>query len=155
MNAKKFRNQNAFTLIEILVVIAILAIIAVVVFVALNPSQRFQDARDSRRVNDVNSILTAVHEYVVDNDGSFPTGLTAGGAETELGSPAAGCTPTCTGVTACTDLTTPLATYLRSLPIDPGTGSTAATGYTVELTSDNILIVRACHAEGGPIEASR
>src|SRR3989338_7101975 len=67
----KNRLQKGFTLIELLVVIAIIAILAVLVFVALNPAARFQDARNSRRVNDVNNYLTAIHECIVDNSGSL------------------------------------------------------------------------------------
>ena len=54
----KITKKSGFTLIELLVVIAIIATLATVVFVALNPVQRFSDARNSRRWNDVNTMLT-------------------------------------------------------------------------------------------------
>src|SRR3972149_10727287 len=91
---KKYRN-NGFTLIELLLVIAIIAILATIVIVALNPVQRFADARNSRRWNDVNSILTAVHEYIVDNDGTLPTGVTS--TEKQLGTCLSGGGSQCTG----------------------------------------------------------
>ena len=85
-------NRTAFTLIELLVVIAIIAILSTTVFVALNPVERFQDARDSRRWSDVNSILSAIHNCIVDNDGSLSAcGLATGMAQTQLGSAAGGC----------------------------------------------------------------
>ena len=82
----KKSRQKGFTLVELLIVIAVIAILATLVFVSLDPVTRFADARNSRRWNDVNSILTAVHEYIVDNDGALPTGLTSGQSATEIGS---------------------------------------------------------------------
>lgn len=139
------KNGAGFTLIELLVVIAIIAILATVVFVALDPVSRFADARNSRRWNDVNSILTAVHEYIVDNDGSLPTGLTTGQAATEIGS-----------CGSCDNLSTPLTAYLKSLPLDPSGGTAVNTGYFVEVDSNNIVTVSADDAESGEtIEVSR
>ena len=152
--------SRAFTLIELLVVIAIIAILAAVVFVALNPVQRFADARNSTRISDVNSLLTAVHEYIVDNGGALPTGLTAGMSETQLGTAASACTVTdkgtaCGTVAACVDLSTPLAKYLASIPDDPQ-GSAARTGYSVAVNANSIVTVRACDAESGAtIQVSR
>lgn len=138
------RLQKGFTLIELLVVIAIIAILATVVFVALDPVTRFADARDSRRWNDVNSILTAVHESIVDNDGDLPTGLATGQASTEIGS-----------CVTCDDLATPLAAYLKSIPLDPDGGTTANTGYFIEVDSNNIVTVSAGNAENQTVEVSR
>jgi prepilin-type N-terminal cleavage/methylation domain-containing protein len=138
-------KTKGFTLIELLVVIAIIAILATVVFVALDPLTRFADARDARRVNDVNSILTAVHEYIVDNDGALPPGLTTGQAATELGS-----------CGTCDDLSTPLAPYLKSMPLDPSGGTETNTGYSVEVDTNNIVTIASLNAEGGdPVEVSR
>ncbi len=137
--------SKGFTLIELLVVIAIIAILATVVFVSLDPVTRFADARDSRRWSDVNSMLTAIHEYIVDNDGALPTGLATGQAATELGS-----------CLTCDNLSTPLAPYLKSIPLDPSGGTTANTGYEVAVDSNNIVTVSAPDAEGAdPVEVSR
>lgn len=141
----KKQNQKGFTLIELLVVIAIIAILATVVFVALDPVTRFADARNSRRWNDVNSILTAVHQYIVDNDGDLPTDLTTGQAATELG--------TCV---TCDDVTTDLAPYLLTIPLDPSGGTAAETGYEVTVNANNIVTVSAPSAENGEtIQVSR
>ncbi|HLD96431.1 MAG TPA: prepilin-type N-terminal cleavage/methylation domain-containing protein [Patescibacteria group bacterium] len=152
--------RSGFTLIELLVVIAIIAILAAVVFVALNPVQRFADARNSTRISDVNSLLTAIHEYIVDNGGALPTGLTAGMSETQLGTAGAGMTTTvkgtaCGTVAAGVDLATPLAKYLASVPDDPQ-GSAAKTGYSVLVDANSIVTVRACDSESGvTIQVSR
>ena len=152
--------KKGFTLIELLVVIAIIAILAAVVFVALDPVRRFADARNSSRISDVNSILTAVHEYIVDNGGALPTGLTAGMTETQIGTAASGATTTDKGTTcgtsaAAVNIATPLAKYLASLPKDPQ-GSAAKTGYSVAINSNNIVTIRACDAENSAtIQVSR
>lgn len=138
------KKNKGFTLIELLVVIAIIAILATVVFVALDPVTRFADARDSRRWNDVNSILTAVHQYIVDNDGTLPPGLTTGQTITELG--------TCG---TCDNLTTPLAKYLKTIPQDPQNGTAVNTGYSVAVDANNIVTVTAINAENDTVEVSR
>ncbi len=145
--------RSGFTLIELLLVLAIIAILAVVVFAALNPAQRFRDSRDARRFTDVETILTAIHEYIVDNKGSFPAGLSVGMSETQIGSAASGCavsTGACAVTTAaCVNLTTPLASYLASIPIDPSLVSTSTkSNYSVVITSSGIVTIKACGVEG-------
>src|SRR5579859_6775624 len=106
MKSRQIKLFKGFTLIELLVVITIIATLAVVVFVALNPGARLSAARDARRTSDVDSILTAIHESIVDNKGTAPAGLST--VEQQLGTAASGCavaTGGC-GVTAvaCLDL---------------------------------------------------
>jgi prepilin-type N-terminal cleavage/methylation domain-containing protein len=146
VNTLRKRNLKGFTLIELLVVIVVIAILAAVVFVALDPVRRFAEARNSRRWNDVNNILTAVHEYIVDNNGALPTGLSTGMAVTQLGTAGSGCDD-CGTAAACVDLSTPLARYLASIPEDPSTGSTAETRYSIEVDANNIITISACGAE--------
>ena len=143
--------QKGFTLIELLVVIAIIAILAVVVFVALNPAGRFADARNARRWSDVNNILTAIHESIVDTDGVLPAGVTTSMAQTQLGSALTGCDgDACGAVVPCLDLSAPLAAYLKSIPVDPSlAGTSAETHYSVEVDANNIVTVTACGAEAG------
>lgn len=147
------RLRKGFTLIELLIVIAIISALAVTVFVALNPAQRLKDSRDARRTSDVDTLLTAIHASIVDNKGAYPAGLTVGMSEVQLGSDPTGCaisTGGCSVVaTACTNLTTPLVKYLKSIPVDPATGFTAGkTGYAVGVDSNGIVTVKACGSEG-------
>lgn len=149
-----YRRQKGFTLIELLIVIVILATLAVVVFVALNPAKRLRDARDARRYTDVETILTAIHSYIVDNNGSLPSGLTTGMSEVQLGSAGSGCALATNGcnsaAAACVNLATPLAAYLKTIPIDPSlTSSSTTTNYNVVVDANNIVTVKACDAEGG------
>ncbi len=145
--------HTGFTLIELLIVIVIITALAVTVFVALNPVKRLQDARDARRTADVEAILKAIQEYLVENKG-LPTGLSASMPETQLGTgTAAQCSPVTSGNcnvaanTACVDLTTPLTSYLKSIPMDPKTGTATATGYSVTVDTNNIVTVNACGTE--------
>lgn len=147
------KTSKGFTLIELLVALTIVAILAVSVYVALNPAQRLQDAKDARRATDVDTILTAVHQYIVDNKGNAGAlGLTS--TEVQLGSAGSGCTISnsdCTITTAaCTDLSTPLAKYLKTMPFDPDTtlGSAAETGYSIQQDANGIVTVKACYTDG-------
>ena len=156
---KIHKNQQGFTLIELLIVIVIIVILAVTVFVALNPVKRIKDAQDARRITDVENILTAIHEYIVDNKGNLPTGLSLSMAETQLGTDSAGCAVSTGGCaatpSACLNLATPLAKYLKSIPYDPSVGSSARTDYSVVVDSNGIVTVKACGAENTTISQSR
>lgn len=168
MNLPKFKTSKGFTLIELLVAITIVAILAVSVFVALDPAKRLKDAKDSRRAADVDTILTAIHQSIVDNKGTYPTNFPASGKK-QLGTgDATTCTATvgtvCTGVTtACADLQADVAQdllpYLKSAPIDPigdPTATAAKTGYVVEKDGNGIVTVTACYTDGTTaISASR
>lgn len=144
------RQQKGFTLMEILLVIGLLAVLAVVVFVALDPAKRFQDTRNARRTTDIQNILSAVHTYVNDSKGTFPAAITS--TEQQIGTGATGScaisTGGCSTAANCVDLSTALASYLKSIPTDPN-GDDAHTGYSIVRDTNNMVTVRACNAEGG------
>jgi prepilin-type N-terminal cleavage/methylation domain-containing protein len=156
MNMPKVRK--GFTLIEILLVVAILSILLVVVYAALNPATRLQETRNARRWNDVNQILTAVHECLIDNDGSYTTcGLTSPQVETQIGDCVSGGATLCTAAVAACDnnVETALANYINSIPEDPQSGSDNTTAYSVKITN-GIVTIKACAAENGEaIQVSR
>lgn len=161
------KRQTGFTLIELLVALTIITILAVSVYAALNPAQRLKDSKDARRSSDVSEILTAVHQSIVDNKGSYPTNMPAAGVEKQLGSPASGCSATtvgaCTVTAGCADLMTGtqnLAAYLASMPIDPvgsaGGATAAQTGYSIKRDANGIVTVKACYTDAAtPITVSR
>lgn len=158
MNKKT--NQSAFTLIELLVVIAIIAVLATVVFVALNPAGRLADARDARRTNDVQNYITAIHECIIDQAGSITAcGLSTSMVARQFGSAVAGCEnngAACGTNVACLNLSTQLAPYLASLPVDPSLASASTeTHYGISVNGNNIVTITACDAEGGTISVSR
>lgn len=158
---KKFSISRGFTLIELLIVIVIIGALAVAVFVALNPVKRLQDSRNARRTTDIDSIRTAINEYLVDN-GKLPAVLSAGMPETQIGTsngsggsgnPSCAITSGKCNVTAisCADLTSSLASYLKSIPQDPIIGSSATTGYSVSVDANNTITVNNCSMEALPV----
>lgn len=162
------KNAAGFTLIELLIALTIITILAVSVFAALNPAQRLKDSKDARRSADVGEILSAVHQSIIDNKGTFPTNIPASGVEKQLGSPAAGCAATtvgaCTVTAGCADLMVDVAQdlipYLASMPIDPvgsgGGAAATATGYSIKRDISGIITIKACYTDGTPtISASR
>lgn len=157
----KRQNQKGFTLIELILVIAIIVVIAAAIFVALNTTKRIGDANNSKRWSDVNQILGAVHQSVVDNKGTYPnSGTWVAGDNFVLGTDATGCDTTCTAVTteaAClnlSDLTTN--SYIGAIPADPVDGGAANTDYYINRTSGGIVTVGACDQYGtGAISVKR
>jgi prepilin-type N-terminal cleavage/methylation domain-containing protein len=148
---KLAKSVRGFTLIEILLVVAILSILLVVVFASLNPVQRLAETRNARRWNDVNQILTALHECIIDNNGSMSTcGLTSPTlALSQIGSCATGGATLCTGAAAaCVNLEadTDLDPYIGSFPLDPSTGTGATTAYAVQV-ANSIITVSSCQDE--------
>ena len=152
-----FNQKKGFTLIELLVVIGIIAALTAVVFVALNPTKRFTDARNARRVTDADTILSAVHQYIVDNNGAMPVGI--GLSASQIGTCVSGGATLCVGATStCIDLGATLGSnkYLKTNPIDPSTsGSAATTGYSIAKDVNNLFTVNACLSEGTTIAISR
>jgi len=140
------KGAKGFTLIELLVVIGILAILLAIVLIAINPARQFQQANDTQRSSDVNAILNAVHQYMVENNGQAPGSITA--TPTDIGS-------------ATVDLCAVLVSdFIADLPMDPTAGTVApdgancaaatsySTGYQISTTADNRITVAAPNAEG-------
>lgn len=148
------RSKSGFTLIELLVVIGILAVLLAITLVAINPARQFAQANNTQRSSDVSAILNAVHQYMAENNGQPPAGITT--SATEISS---------VGANLCTSLVTE---YLAALPRDPqeaisgpvdeaGCAGTYETGYTIMASPDNNRItVAAPTAElGASISATR
>ncbi len=162
MNRQKIRS--GFTLLELLIVVAIISILAIVVLVALKPAARMADARDARRAQDLNQILTGIHECVIDKKDSASMSTCLGSTtvdttyEIVVTGITSGCQATCTGATSgtsCLPLDTKLTDYFVTIPTDPTTQATGHTGYSITRKSNGMVVLEACAAENSPIKVSR
>ncbi len=145
-------RKAGFTLLEVLLVVAAIAILAGIVIVALNPSKQLGDTRNVQRRADINTILNAVYQYAIDNNGTFSTGIDAVTASSQvLGTSGSGCDTTCTAVTtvaACVDLSANLVpTYIVGIPLDPSTGAATNTEYYINKDANGRITVGACDPE--------
>ncbi len=149
--ARRAGRIRGFTLLEILLVIGMIAVLATVVLVALDPAKRFRDVRDAKRATDVQSILSAIQTYIVDNQGTMPTGLSTTEKQLGTGPGCALATGGCavTGNTDCVDFSSTLAKYLETVPKDPNGGTTTLTKYSAVIDANGIVTVKACGTEGG------
>jgi prepilin-type N-terminal cleavage/methylation domain-containing protein len=137
---KLFEQKKGFTLLEILLVVAAIAILAGIVILAINPNKQLGDTRNSQRRADVNTILNAVYQYAIDNNGTLPASITT--------------TPTavCKSGGDCTDIIdlgvlTTNEKYLVSIPYDPSTSTTDSTNYNISKSANGRITVSAPGAE--------
>lgn len=150
------KKKAGFTLIELLVVIGIISALTTVVFVALDPAKRFKDARNARRTTDADTVLAAVHQFIVDTGGSMPAGI--GATASQIGTCASGGATLCPGANAaCVDIGATLSSnkYIKTNPIDPQSGTAATTGYSIVKDANNLFTINACLSEGTTISISR
>ena len=147
ITAQSKTNQRGFTLIELLVVIGILAVLLAITLIAINPARQFSQANNTQRRSDVNSLLSAVNQYMADNNGQVPAEITTTGQSISI-----------SGADLCNVL---VPQYIAALPVDPtGTQSGAITsancvsaydtGYQISQSATNSRItVSATNAELG------
>ncbi len=141
------KSNQAFTLIEILVVLTILSVLILAVFLAINPLELFAESRNAKRWNDTNSISTALYRYIIIH-GGFPGSID--GIDRQIGTASTGCSAGCPNAAdSCLSLNAELKPYLDAFPIDPLGGTSDRTLYSVYKTSDNVIKVTACAAENG------
>ena len=152
---KLFKNQKGFTLIELLVVIGILAVLLAITLIAINPARQFAQANNTKRRSDVNAILNAVNQYMADNKGILPSGITETAQDISN-----------TGANICAAI---VPTYIAALPVDPQVNNGAAvteagctaqagytTGYTIVKGANNRITVAATTIElADPVSVTR
>ncbi|MFA7315808.1 MAG: prepilin-type N-terminal cleavage/methylation domain-containing protein [Candidatus Paceibacterota bacterium] len=144
------KYNKGFTLIEILLVVAAIAILAGIVILAINPIKQLGETRNAERRADVNTILNAVYQYAIDNNGNLPTLVTGACTNTatmQVCKLAPGSGDCSTG----TDLSviTTSEKYLTAMPTDPTGVSTDGTGYYITKTANGRVTVCAPSAEQG------
>jgi prepilin-type N-terminal cleavage/methylation domain-containing protein len=137
---QKTKNNKGFTLLEILLVVAAIAILAGIVILAINPGKQLADTRNAQRSADVNTVLNAVYQYAIDNNGSLPS--TVGTTQTEICATGG----TCTSLIDLSVLTTN-ETYLVAIPNDPTGSSANGAGYEIYQSANGRVTVVAPDAE--------
>ncbi len=143
---KKFlKNQKGFTLIEILLVVAAIAILAGIVIVAINPAKQLGDTRNADRNAAVLTIINAVTQYAIDNNGVLPVGIST--TTTEICSSAVA-TTSCTGLADLSVLTIN-GKYVTAIPNEPQKTNVNGAGYTIVRNSNGRITVAAQFAESG------
>jgi len=147
MKVMRRNQQRGFTLLEILLVVAAIGILAGIVIFAINPGKQLGDTRNAQRRADVTTILNAVYQYSIDNNGNVPasilTDATCSTAANEI------ChTATCTGLTDLAVLTANQK-YITAMPVDPSGASTNGSGYFAAKSANGRITVCAPSAEQG------
>jgi len=130
--------KKGFTLIEVLLVVAILAILAGLVILAINPQKQLLDAHNAQRKADVNTILSAVYQYSIDNKGVMPGTNVPVSPTAAMEICTATVSATCTTATLA-DLSSLISTqtYLTAIPVDPAGNVTNGAGYTIQKTASS------------------
>ncbi len=143
LKTKSVNSKAGFTLLEILLVVGIISILAGIVILAINPTKQLGDTRNAQRRSDVLTILNAVYQYALDNNGDLPSGITTGtcalDSTHEISNDDTG-----TFVDLYTDLVGASSTYLVAIPHDPQATSTASgdgSGYAIAKTASGRVTV--------------
>jgi len=139
------KSNRGFTLIEVLLVIGLISILAAIVIIAINPVYQFAQARNTQRASDVNAILNAVHQNMIDNRGNWICAVTLPTTVATISSAVA------TG-DICDCL---VDVFLPAMPFDPASGNHYTdcndynAGYTIVQSAGGRVTISAPQSELG------
>jgi prepilin-type N-terminal cleavage/methylation domain-containing protein len=121
------KREKGFTIIEVLIVLAIAGLILLVVFLAVPALQR--NSRNTQRTTDAGNVLSAISEYVGNNNGQLPAngGTSGSGSSLTIGASGSNTIPVNLGYYTATNVSI----------------STFASGNTNTTTTDTAVIMKA------------
>lgn len=129
-------NNKGFTLVELLVVIAIVGILAGVVLIAINPAALLMKARDSQRLQDMDTINKAIGLALADGEITLTDTTGCATCSSDTG------TQEVDGANGWIKFAIPtgkdgLSKYLATLPVDPTNDDTNGLIYNYAATVDS------------------
>ncbi len=142
-------REKGFTLIEILLVVAAIAILAGIVILAINPGRQLAQTRNAQRHSDINTILNAVSQYVIDNNGQLPVDDIASSTCEDLGAHRICAYGQNCATEVVLDTLADDQLYLTDFPNDPSTSTSLYIGYSITRSANNRITVCAPNAELG------
>ncbi len=127
-------QKNKDSLLEILVVVSLILILVVVTIVAINPARHFSQTRDDQRGADLDKLVGSINNYFQSGRSFESLGITAVcGVDS----------PQIIGRSE-VDLEKHLvAEYLDKLPVDPISGDSFDTGYTICINPEGSFTLEA------------
>ena len=153
-NNTRTTKQKGFTLLEILLVVAAIGILAAIVIVAINPNRQLAKVRNSERQSEINTVLDGTYQYIIDNNGAFPSGLTGDGTVYSIKREGASSCDATNSIALEDEL---VPDYLAEIPEDPQVddlSTTGCTGYTITRTSSDRITVASPNTEQPPADTS-
>lgn len=140
--------KRGFTLIELLLVIGVIAILSSIVIVSINPNKQLGDARNARRLTDIKTILDAVYQYSIDNNGALPESIPT--IATNICR--SGVNVDCTNLVNLNMLT---GAYLVAIPVDPQSATASDTNYSILRSAGRITVAAPGAEQHAVITVSR
>ncbi len=145
-------NKRAFTALQTITAFFMIGLLVALIILIIDPQRQLAQTRNARRAGDSEALLTALNQYVIDNN-QAPPGID--GNLRVLGTANFDCNINCwdqvsirVKATSCLDLKPYLTPkYLLDIPSDPLLGTSEITYYAVRKTSNNRLAVYSCASE--------
>ncbi len=138
-----FRSpRSGFTLIETLLVVAAIAILASIIIIAINPSKQLSQTKNAQRQANISTIINAVYQYAIDNNGELPADIPVGSCENLFSNEICRTdAASCDNLVSLGELTADKE-YLVKIPVDPIGATSNGAGY--HITSDGNKRVTVC-----------